>query len=194
MIQLSHPYMTTGKTVSLTIWTFVSKVMSLFFNKMSRFVIVFPPRSKHLFELCCWSRLLRVPWTARRSDQSILKEISPGCSLKGMMLKLKLQYFGHLIWRPNSLEEDPDAGKQWRQLKRMNWLDSITNSVDISLSKLLEIIKDREAWHASVHGVTKNQTQLSNWATEQQEQVTQKMLPHRESQTGRVSGLLVACG
>ena len=97
---------------------------------------------------------------------------------------LKLQYFGHLIWRPNSLEEDPDAGKQWRQLKRMNWLDSITNSVDISLSKLLEIIKDREAWHASVHGVTKNQTQLSNWTTgaSDSENATTQREPDRKSQ------------
>ena len=95
MIQLSHPYRTTGKTIYLTIWTYVSKVMSLFFNTMSRFVIAFPPRSKDLFELCCWSRLLRVPWTARRSNQSILKEINPEYSLEGLMLKL--QYFGHLI-------------------------------------------------------------------------------------------------
>ena len=121
------------------------------------------------FELWCWRRLLRVPWTARRSNQSILKEINPEYSLEGLMLKPKLQYFGHLMQRANSLGKTLMLGKiegrKRKEWQRVRWLDGFTNSMDMNLSKLQEFLMDRETWHATVHGVTKSWTRLNNWIT-----------------------------
>ena len=128
------------------------------------------------FELWCWRRLLRVRWTARRSNQSILKEISPGISLEGMMLKLKRQYFGHLMWRADSLEKTlmlgGIGGRRRRGQPRMRWLDGITDSMDVSLSELRELVMDREAWRTAIHGVAKSWTRLSDWTEQNRKSIS----------------------
>ena len=155
-------------------------------------------RKTDAFELWCWRRLLRVPWTARRSNQSILKEISPGCSLEGMMLKPKFQYFGHLMRRVDSLEKTlmlgGIEGRRRRGLLRMRWLDGITDSMDVNLSELRELVLDRETWHAAIHVISKKQTRLSDdWTLVKMNKLSAQLLIHKTSKKVHRKEILGSC-